>query len=104
MTERVKPHADLRAALAWVIANGFDPDGRAAWALAKLEGRPAVKEPPPRSLSAICVSLDCPRTLRHLEPTKASDAPRKQCSHTPETRAAPGPMRGNRERVTRRSK
>jgi hypothetical protein len=41
-------HADQAAALRWV-ANGFDPDGRAAWALARLEGLPAGKEPPPRS-------------------------------------------------------
>jgi hypothetical protein len=38
--------ADRQAALRWVIANGFDPEGRAAW---ELEGRPAGKAPLPRS-------------------------------------------------------
>jgi hypothetical protein len=52
-------HADRQAALRWVIANGFDSDGRAAWALARLEGRPAGKEPPPRS-------ADHERYLRQL--------------------------------------
>jgi hypothetical protein len=46
-------HADRQAALRWVIANGFDPDGRAAWELATLEGRPAGKEPPPRNVDHI---------------------------------------------------
>jgi hypothetical protein len=46
-------HSDQHAALRWVVANSFDPDGRAAWTLARLEGRPAGKEPPPRSVDHI---------------------------------------------------
>jgi hypothetical protein len=60
-----------RVALRWVIANGFDPEGRAAWELANLEKRPAGKEPPPRS-------ADHERYLRQLGLSEAEDRGRKR--------------------------
>jgi hypothetical protein len=38
-----------KAALRWVIDNGFDPQRRARYTLAKLEGRPTGPPPPARS-------------------------------------------------------
>jgi hypothetical protein len=82
--------ADRRAALRWVIAAGLDPDKRAEAAPAKLEKRPAGKEPLPRS-------AEHERYLRELGLHEGSrDAPRAHCSNATESRAAPGARRMKR--------
>jgi hypothetical protein len=99
-------HADRQATLRWVIAASFDPDGRAAWALARLEGRPAGKEPPPRAsiIFAVCASSDCTRRntkLHRLRGDEGAHARHARSVATPTNKPRiprrAGPMRGNRE-------